>query len=441
MSVVGLLLSVNDPRLFVLESFGLSGYLARAYVALLDLGPSQARDIAERSQVPQGRIYDVLEKLHARGLIELLPEAPKRYRALPFETFIDRELSFHQERAVLLERQRDDILQTMQPKEEQRAEPVEYLVVRGRRAVQERVAALIDASQDVLILGTEATGLRVGQYEEAVRRAAQRGATVRLVLPVTKTNRAAIEEAVSWGARVRHRETTSALAISVFDGTRALLHRGPAEPGKGQDATAILLEAPELAQGLRDMGEQMWFRAVDLGPRIAELDTGRPAGAVQVFRRLPEAAAALRQAVSGAQRDVRLSLPADVLPAALPGWEDAVRGLVARKARVRVLLGAGPAAAGVAASPPALAEALARLGAEVRVAADGPLACAIVDQEQGFLGLPALLRLGAAGPSGSWQVLWSDGVEFVGALGEQFEEGWAEGAARRPAEPRRLPPS
>ncbi len=93
---------MHDQRLFVLESFGLSGYLARAYVALLDLGPAQARDVAERSAVPQGRIYDVLEKLHGRGLIELLPEQPKRYRALPFEAFIDRELTFHQERATLL---------------------------------------------------------------------------------------------------------------------------------------------------------------------------------------------------------------------------------------------------------------------------------------------------------------------------------------------------
>ncbi|MEB3851594.1 MAG: hypothetical protein LRS49_03290 [Desulfurococcales archaeon] len=47
---------------------GLSGYEARAYLALLRLGRAQAREVAEESGVPQQRIYDVLRRLARRGL-------------------------------------------------------------------------------------------------------------------------------------------------------------------------------------------------------------------------------------------------------------------------------------------------------------------------------------------------------------------------------------
>lgn len=429
---------MNDQRLFVLESFGLSGYLARAYVALLDLGPAQARDVAERSAVPQGRIYDVLEKLHARGLIELLPEAPKRYRALAFQAFIERELSFHTERARLLERQRDDILTTMQPRGETRQEVAEYLVIRGRRAVLERITALIQESEDVLSVGTEATGLKIGLYEEALRESIGRGATHRTMLPVTKANRAAVEQAAQWGVQVRHRDSSSAMTLTVFDGRRALLYRTPTDPAlKGQDAAAILLEEPELAQGLRDIGERMWFRGISLEERLRELDTGQRAGDLLVYRRLADVRAAAEQSLAEAQREVRIQMPADLLPHALPGWEATLRGLQERKVRARVLLSARTP------EENALAQRIAALGAEVRNAPEAAMSMLVQDDERAYLVLTDLLRRTLGGRASAEIVLAGDGADIVASLAQQFETAWTTGVqAKRGAEaPQRLPPA
>ncbi|WP_435195110.1 TrmB family transcriptional regulator sugar-binding domain-containing protein [Natronomonas sp. EA1] len=53
-----------------LETAGLPPYQAAAYVALLDLGAASATAIAEASEVPKPRIYDVLEGLESHGYIE-----------------------------------------------------------------------------------------------------------------------------------------------------------------------------------------------------------------------------------------------------------------------------------------------------------------------------------------------------------------------------------
>lgn len=52
-----------------LGELGLSSYEAKVYRALLGLGPATATEIAAASDVPRGRIYDVLNGLAAREIV------------------------------------------------------------------------------------------------------------------------------------------------------------------------------------------------------------------------------------------------------------------------------------------------------------------------------------------------------------------------------------
>ncbi len=72
-----------DNLVKALERLGLKGYESQAYIALLKLKEATASEIASSSGVPQPRIYDVLESLARRGLIEYSVERPRKYRALP----------------------------------------------------------------------------------------------------------------------------------------------------------------------------------------------------------------------------------------------------------------------------------------------------------------------------------------------------------------------
>lgn len=87
-----------------LGELGLSSYEERAYRALLTTGPAAARTVAERSGVPEGRIYDVLGGLEARSLVESRTGEPRRYAPVAPEDAVDRLLT---ERLAELEAEAD----------------------------------------------------------------------------------------------------------------------------------------------------------------------------------------------------------------------------------------------------------------------------------------------------------------------------------------------
>ncbi len=67
----------------LLESIGVRGYEAKAYLALIELGEASATLIASKANIPQPRIYEVLESLLKKGLIEVKIGRPRTYHALP----------------------------------------------------------------------------------------------------------------------------------------------------------------------------------------------------------------------------------------------------------------------------------------------------------------------------------------------------------------------
>ncbi|QSG08658.1 TrmB family transcriptional regulator [Halapricum desulfuricans] len=73
----------------VLEDAGLSPYQADAYVTILELGSASATDIAEKSDVPDPRIYDVLRDLEKHGYIETYEQDSLHARAYSPESVLD----------------------------------------------------------------------------------------------------------------------------------------------------------------------------------------------------------------------------------------------------------------------------------------------------------------------------------------------------------------
>src|SRR5687768_10423906 len=94
------------PRLRLL---GQSEYAARAYLALLKLGKTDAKSVSALARVPPSKIYDVLATLEGAGLLEVFPEFPKKYGPLSLEKHIDQLAHHHRERAQTIEDQREDL--------------------------------------------------------------------------------------------------------------------------------------------------------------------------------------------------------------------------------------------------------------------------------------------------------------------------------------------
>jgi len=81
------------PVMASLRDLGLSEYEARAYRALLNTGPTTAKELSRASDVPMGRVYDVLNSLEQYNLVRSQTASrPKKYVAVEPSTALDRLL-------------------------------------------------------------------------------------------------------------------------------------------------------------------------------------------------------------------------------------------------------------------------------------------------------------------------------------------------------------
>ena len=77
------------------ERFNLGEYEIDAYLAVLEHGELTASDIADRTDIPQPRVYDTVRSLSDRGLVELRESRPMKVVAVdPDDAFGDLRSSF-----------------------------------------------------------------------------------------------------------------------------------------------------------------------------------------------------------------------------------------------------------------------------------------------------------------------------------------------------------
>src|SRR3989344_258360 len=112
-----------------LEKIGLNPNEARVYLALLELGPSLAGKITEKSKVHRRTVYDVLELLIDRGLVSYIVEANRKV----FEaTEPERLLELLKER----EKEIKEVLPELQAKRNASKRKQEATVFRGKRGLR-----------------------------------------------------------------------------------------------------------------------------------------------------------------------------------------------------------------------------------------------------------------------------------------------------------------
>lgn len=157
-----------------LERFGLSAYAARTFVALASLGSGTARDVSQVSEVPRTRVYDAIDELHDRGLVDIQQSSPKQFWAISAETAsrtFERDLQYRTE----LLRSALDELEPAQRQTEQRG----VWTVDGQTAVTDRVLEFIASAEEEVVYMT-VEDLLTEELIEELGAAADRGVSVQL---------------------------------------------------------------------------------------------------------------------------------------------------------------------------------------------------------------------------------------------------------------------
>ena len=157
-----------------LEHFGLSTYAAKTFVALASLGIGTAREISQVSDVPRTRVYDAVDELHERGLVDVQQGTPKQFWSISAETT---SRSFEQEfqsRVTIFRTALDEIEPT-----ERRSEQRGVWTVIGEDAVTARVLEFFDTAEEEIVYMT-VEDLLTDEIIEALSTAADRGVSIKL---------------------------------------------------------------------------------------------------------------------------------------------------------------------------------------------------------------------------------------------------------------------
>ncbi|MBD3764774.1 MAG: TrmB family transcriptional regulator [Rhodobacterales bacterium] len=155
-----------------LKQLGLSEYEARVYVQLLRDSPATAYEVSKNAAVPRPNTYNALESLAQRGAVIPVSEGPTRFVPAPPAEFFG---AIARQTDALCDSVRQRLDQVTQPVSDQNVWPL-----RGDVQVHDKIAAMIDASQKMLMI--KASDEVLLRHVDVLRAAAARGVGMLIVL-------------------------------------------------------------------------------------------------------------------------------------------------------------------------------------------------------------------------------------------------------------------
>lgn len=176
---------VTEQRVQRLVHLGLSEAQARAYLALLDLGPAGIGDVCRVIAVPRTRLYQVFQELHRLGVVDVLPGEPIRYAPRSLDAYLKQRMGALEEEQRLLEAQAPDLLREFSLPAAASGD-VRTRVFQGRRNALLHLAEGIEGAKASLVLAcTRHTLHRLAgaELDVAVAARASLGASVEVLLP------------------------------------------------------------------------------------------------------------------------------------------------------------------------------------------------------------------------------------------------------------------
>lgn len=236
-----------------LRALGLTEYGARAYAALVSLGPSGAAAVAAAAPVPRTKVYAVLADLARRGWAEHDGGRPRTYRAKP-----PREC-FERERARLA-RLADETLPALEARYRDRATRFAgaIWILDGDEAVAAKTLEMVRAARrDVVLVASFPLPCDAKALPRALREALRRGARVRVALP---------DAEAPWARALRDAGgETRGLALPprvlLVDGAQALVAVPPLGTGA---VTGVWNPWPELLRVMGPFFLALWESAAPL---------------------------------------------------------------------------------------------------------------------------------------------------------------------------------
>ena len=250
-----------EERLNKLKEHGLTDYQARAYLALLELNTASANKIPATSRVPRTKIYGIMRQLHDKGLVQIIPETPLKYKAVPFNRFLKRRVSQLKEEAEELDQSIDSLTEIFKVEPHVPDEQGKFEMFYGRRNVRNKLRDMYsNAEKNVISIGNEHSPGRIIRTSfSIIEDIAKAGTKIKYGFPVNKQNIAKIER-LAEHSEVKNLDRKPSMHFIIVDDNECLLvHRIPddEDPIRGEDI-AIWSNDKAIVSSMKDYAEELF---------------------------------------------------------------------------------------------------------------------------------------------------------------------------------------
>lgn len=230
MSQISMATSLVDDFEIYLHEMGLSEYEARAYLGVLQSGTATAKEISDASEIPQSRVYDVLETLESKGFVTVQPGRPKKFGPIEPELAVKQymqhkrsDLEEEIERSRNVGNQFLDELDGKQFQYRQNDEIDVFWSYKGKNYILKQFGQYCSSASDEIRMITKGNSFNriVSYHKEILKDRHKHGVDIRIIVPHDGVRDIALETASEW-ADLRDRQAIEG-RIYLFDSQRVLV--------------------------------------------------------------------------------------------------------------------------------------------------------------------------------------------------------------------------
>ena len=168
---------VAEEAVGALEELGLTEYEARCFVALTRISKGTAREISQVSDIPRSRVYDTIERLDRKGLVEVQQTDPREYRAVSVDTACRRIREDYDSRINAAENALQQVEEPNAPDDE----GMWSITQKGH--VTDRIVTFLEEADETVHYLVAATEVLEREIREALEETADRGVDVYVEVP------------------------------------------------------------------------------------------------------------------------------------------------------------------------------------------------------------------------------------------------------------------
>jgi sugar-specific transcriptional regulator TrmB len=245
----------------ILGRFGMNEYQAKVYSTMVTLGPTKAGNISKESKVPQSKIYEILDQLIEKQVVEFLGGRPKEFRAIPPQ-FALRTLIQDQEKNIgELKQLTVQLNGSLKPKTSYEEIQEGIWVSKGSGFIEffDKMSQMLENCHKYAYAITRDFSYS-SQFREVVKRCKRRGIDLRIVgmANVDDTNYYRIKWYDAHGIKVKIFPTQIHPRILVVDGKEVLIRLDHDPLKKRFTFHSLWSEDPGLARVIDEYMKNIW---------------------------------------------------------------------------------------------------------------------------------------------------------------------------------------